>query len=87
MHSENALVRLPTRFEQVVGRCGDQIARPYWHKADVSFLANVRLAPIVLKNSEIAALQKWRKYRMLAISAAARLCRIDTSAGGPFCGN
>jgi len=42
---------------------------------------------IVLKNSEIAVLRKSRTCRLLAISAAARLCRIDTSASGRFCDN
>jgi hypothetical protein len=42
---------------------------------------------IVLKNSEIAALRKSRKCRMLAISAVARLCRIDTGASGRLCEN
>jgi hypothetical protein len=35
---------------------------------------------IVLKNSKIAAIQKSRKCSALAISAAARLCRIDPRA-------
>ena len=43
-----------------------------------------RFAPIVLKNSKIAALRKSLKGRMWAISAAARLCRIGTSVGGCF---
>jgi hypothetical protein len=42
---------------------------------------------IVLKNSKFAGLRKSRKCSALAISAAARLCRIDTSASDRFCGN
>jgi hypothetical protein len=42
---------------------------------------------IVLKNSKIAGLRKSRKCSALAISAAARLCRIDMSASDRFCGN
>jgi hypothetical protein len=43
----------------------------------------------VLKNSKITGLRKSRKCSALAISAAARLCRIDTGAtqqfhGGPI---
>jgi uncharacterized protein YhaN len=45
---------------------------------------NHRFAPIVLKNSKIAGLRKSRKCRALAISAAARLCRIDTSVSDRF---
>jgi hypothetical protein len=47
-------------------------------------LSNRRFAPIVLKNPKIAGLRKSRKCRMLAISAAARLCRIDTSVSVEF---
>jgi len=39
---------------------------------------------IVLKNSKIADLRKSRKCSALAISATARLCRIDTNASDPF---
>jgi len=46
----------------------------------------VRFGSIMLKNSKIAALGKSRKCSALAISAAARLCKIDTSAGHHFCG-
>ena len=42
---------------------------------------------IVLKNSKIAGLRKSRKCSSLAISAAARLCRIDTRASDRFRGN
>ena len=38
----------------------------------------------VLKNSKIAGLRQSRKCSALAISAAARLCRIDTNASDPF---
>src|SRR5207244_12415428 len=43
--------------------------------------------PIVLKNSKIAGLRKSRECSALAISTAARLRRIDTSASDRFCGN
>jgi hypothetical protein len=46
-----------------------------------------RFGPIVLKNSKIAGLRKSRKCSALAISAAARRCRIDTRASDCFCGN
>jgi hypothetical protein len=46
---------------------------------------DVRIAPILLKKSKIAKLRNSRECRMLVISAAARLCRIDTSVGGRFC--
>jgi hypothetical protein len=36
---------------------------------------------------ENRGLRKSRKFSALAISAAARLCRIDTSASDRFCGN
>ena len=39
---------------------------------------------IVLKNSKIAGLRKTRKCSALAVSAAARLRRKDTSAGDRF---
>src|SRR5260370_5131444 len=55
-----------------------------WFEADIRQNSDVRLVPIVLKNSEIAVLRKSRKCRMLAISATARLCRIDTDASGCF---
>ena len=42
---------------------------------------------IVLKNSKIAGLRKSRKCNALAISAAARRCRIETRASHRFCGN
>ena len=44
-------------------------------------------ARIVLKNSKIAVLRKSRKCSALAISTAARLCKIDTRASDRFCGN
>jgi hypothetical protein len=40
---------------------------------------------IVLKNSKFAGLRKSRECNALAISAAARLYRIDTSANSRFC--
>jgi hypothetical protein len=43
--------------------------------------------PIVLKNSKIAGLRKSRKCSALAISAAARLFRIDTRASDSSCRN
>jgi transcriptional regulator with XRE-family HTH domain len=46
-----------------------------------------RLWRIALKNSKIAGLRKSRKCSALAISAAARLCRIDMSASDRFCGD
>ena len=51
--------------------------------------SNLRSAigPIVLKNSKIATLRESRKCCALAISAAARLRRIDTRASDRFCGN
>jgi hypothetical protein len=52
-----------------------------------SFVASDRFARIVLKNSKIEGLRKSRKFSALAILAAVRLCRIDTSASGRFCGN
>ena len=60
-----------------IGRCPAALFGPYasW---------NVRFAPIVLKNSKIAGLQKSCKCSALAISAAARLCRIDASASDRF---
>jgi len=58
-----------------------------WHLADLGVLANVRFAPIVLKKSKIEGLRKSRECRMLMISAAARLCRIDASVDGRFCVN
>lgn len=42
---------------------------------------------IVLKNSKIAGLRKSRKRSAMAISAAARCCRIDTRAIDRFCGD
>jgi hypothetical protein len=48
---------------------------------------NVRSWQIVLKNSKIARLRKSRKCSALAISAAARHCRIDTTASDGFWGN
>ena len=45
------------------------------------------LRRIVLKNSKIAGLRKSRKCSASAISAAARLCRIDTRTSDRFCGN
>jgi hypothetical protein len=50
-------------------------------------VSNGRFAPIALKNSKIAGLRKSRKCSALAISAAARRCRIDTRASDRFCGN
>jgi hypothetical protein len=50
-------------------------------------LWNGRSWRIVLKNSKIARLRKSRKCRMLAISVAARLCKIDTGVSGRFCRN
>jgi hypothetical protein len=50
-------------------------------------LRHVPFVPIVLKNSKIAGLRKSRKCRMWANSAPARLCKIDTSASGRFCGD
>jgi hypothetical protein len=47
----------------------------------------VCFSPIVLKNSKMAGLRKSRKCSALAVSAAARLCRIDASASDRFCGN
>src|SRR2546430_13937978 len=49
--------------------------------------AHVRVGSIVLKNSKIAGLRKSRECSALAISTAARLRRIDTSASDRFCGN
>ncbi len=54
------------------------IAKAIWHVSKV---------PIVLKNSKIAGLRQSRKCSALAISAAARLCEIDTNASDRFCGN
>jgi hypothetical protein len=48
---------------------------------------HVRFWQIVLKNSKIAGLRKSRKCSASAISAAARLCKIDTRASDHFCGN
>jgi len=50
-------------------------------------LQHVCFVPIVLKNSKIAGFRKSRKRSALAISAAVRLCRIDTRASDRFCGN
>jgi hypothetical protein len=47
----------------------------------------VRKVPIVLKNSKTAGLRKSRECSVLAISAAARRCRIDTRACDLFYGN
>ena len=55
--------------------------------ASASRISEVRFAPIVLKNSKIAGPRKSRKCSALAISAAARRCRIDTRASDRFCGN
>jgi hypothetical protein len=49
--------------------------------------ADVRIWRIVLKNPKIAGLRKSRKCSALTISAAARLCRIETRAKDRFCGN
>jgi hypothetical protein len=57
------------------------------HKQRCLDYMNDRFAPIVLKNSKIAGLRKSRKCSALAILAAARLCKIDTSASDRFCGN
>src|SRR5258705_4034601 len=46
-----------------------------------------RFAPILLKNLKIGGLRKSRKCSALAISAAARRCRIDTRASDHFWGN
>jgi hypothetical protein len=46
---------------------------------------NDRFWRILLKKSKIAKPTKSRESRMLATSAAARLCRTDTSVGGRFC--
>jgi len=48
---------------------------------------DVRFWRIVLKNSKFAGLRKSRKCSALPISAAARLCRIDTRASDRFCDN
>ena len=45
------------------------------------------LPPIVLKHSRIAGLRKSRECGALAISAAARLCKLDTSTSDRLCGN
>jgi len=49
--------------------------------------AHVRNGSILLKKSKIAGLQKSRKFRILVISAAARLCGTDMRVGGRFCAN
>jgi hypothetical protein len=46
---------------------------------------NGRIWRILLKKSRIEGLRKSRECRMLAISAAARLCSIDASVGGGVC--
>jgi hypothetical protein len=48
---------------------------------------DVRFWRMVLKNSKFAGLRKSRKCSALPISAAARLCRIDTRASDRFCDN
>src|SRR5207253_4992006 len=50
-------------------------------------VGEVSFGSIVLKNSKIAGLRKSRECSALAISTAARLRRIDTSASDRFFGN
>jgi hypothetical protein len=57
------------------------------HSPQDMTISRTQVCQIVLKNSKIAVLRKSRKCSALAISAAARLCRIDASASDRFCGN
>jgi hypothetical protein len=71
--------RTPTRSNGRIGGANTPEPRSQY--------ANGRLAPILLKKSEIERLRKSRECRMLAISVAERRCRTVTSAGGRFCVN
>jgi hypothetical protein len=54
-----------------------------WHPAEIARLLNVRSAPILLKKSKLAGLQKSREV-IFVISDAARLSRFDANVAGRF---